>query len=62
MRRETTDLAGNILWLWGTDGTEREITLDYGTKLVRGAIRPNQQLEVQGSGFRELRQVAYDVH
>ena len=58
----TTDLSGKILWIWGIDGKEQEIELEYGSERVCGCIRPNRQLVLCGEGFREIRQVAYDVN
>lgn len=56
----TTDLDGNILYLWGIEETSCEISLNFQNHVQRGMVMPNQQVEPGTDGFLEIRKIAFD--
>lgn len=56
----TTDLDGNILYLWGIEEFPVSITLLWQGRCLHGQIAPNQQVTPELDGFCTRKQIAFD--
>jgi len=56
----TTDMEGNIQWIWGIEEQKQTIQIQCVGETFCGEIFPNQQVRCEKGGFTECKHIAFD--